>query len=106
MTNQTIAADLNISRNTVGARMKDLKNLGYVRQEGEWYLVPKKDYYTLISEETLDFLLNYIEGKDKLIKLYVVLYDYFIAERSFSMIDLHRELGYKLIGGKPDSKNS
>ena len=107
MTNQQIAKDLGISRNTVGARLKDLIDLGYVTVEGKYYLVPKTDYYTLVPEETLDFLLNYVENKDKIIKLYIILYEYFNNGTSFSMIDLHRELGYNLSkDGKPITNNS
>lgn len=106
ISNLKIAEDLGISRNTVGTRMKDLIDRGYVIKEGEYYLVPKPDYYTLIPKDTLDFLLNYIEKKDKLIKLYIVLFDYWNRRKKFSMIDLHVELGYSMPGGKPISKNS
>lgn len=106
MTNLKIAEDLGISRNTVGARLKDLKLYGYVVQSGNYYLVPKTDYYSLIPENTLNFLLNYIEGKEKLIKLYIVLFDFFNSNKTFSMVDLHKALGYKLTDGKPSSKNS
>lgn len=107
ISNIKIAEDLGINRNTVGTRMKELIQLGYVTVEGKYYLVPKTDYYSLIPVDTLDFLLNYIEGKEKLIKLYVVLFDYFNLHKSFTMVDLHRELGYKIgSGNKPDSHNS
>lgn len=107
MTNIKIAEDLGISRNTVGARMADLKKLGYVQVDGKYYLVPKTDYYALIPESTLDFLLNYLEGKDKLIKLYIVMHDYFNLHKTFTMLDLHRELGYELSkDNKPISNNS
>ena len=107
MTNQKIAEDLGLSRNTVGKRLKDLIDFGYVTVDGKYYLVPKTDYYTLIPEETLDFLLNYIENKDKIIKLYIILYEYFNNGTTFSMIDLHKELGYNLSkDGKPISNNS
>lgn len=107
MTQQKIADDLGISRNTVSTRLKDLIKYGYVVPEGKYYKVPKTDYYALIPEMTLHFLLNYVRSDEKLIKLYIVLFDYFNLERPFSMIDLHRELGYALSkDGKPISKNS
>src|SRR5574344_2155400 len=106
ISNIKIAEDLGLNRSTVGTRMKDLINRGYVIKEGKYYLVPKPDYYTLIPKDTLDFLLNYIEKKDKLIKLYIVLFDYWNRRKSFSMMDLHTELGYSMPGGKPASKNS
>lgn len=107
MTNTKIAQDLGISRGTVGTHMQTLKSRGYVEESGRYYLVPKGDYYSLIPEMTLNFLLNYVKGDDKLIKLYIVLFDYFNAEKDFIMLDLHRELGYSLSkDGKPISKNS
>lgn len=106
MSNEQIAKDLGISRNTVSARMKDLIALRYVIKEGRYYLVPKTDYYTLIPVQTLDFLLNYIENREKIIKLYIVLYDYFILNKPFTMQDLHEKLGYNLVNGKPNSRNS
>lgn len=75
--------------------------------EGKYYLVPKTDYYSLIPETTLNFLLHYVKGGEKIIKLFIVLFDYFNLEKTFSMIDLHYELGYNLSkDGKPISKNS
>ena len=107
MTQQKIADDLGISRNTVSARLKDLIKYGYVKPDGRFYLVPKTDYYALIPEMTLHFLLNYVRGGEKLIKLYIILFDYFNLEKPFTMLDLHRELGYSLSkDGKPISKNS
>ena len=106
MSNIEIAEALNISRNTVGTRMKDLKNRGYISQEGKYYLVPKPDYYTLIPKDTLDFLLYYFSGHEKLIKLYVIMWDYWICQKTFLMIDLHKALGYSLKDGKPQSRNS
>jgi biotin operon repressor len=107
MSNQQIAEALGLSRNTVGTRMKDLINRGYVIKEGKYYLVPKTDYYTLLPKDTLDFLLYYMGEKEKLIKLYIVLYDYWIKRKTFSIADLHYELGYKLDSkGKPYSRNS
>lgn len=108
MTNQKIADDLGMSRNTVGTRLKDLITLGYVKisKDKKYYLVPKQDYYTLIPEETLDFLLNYVENKEKIIKLYILLYDFFIIHKSFTMIELHAALGYSLKNGKPQTRNS
>lgn len=107
MTQQKIAEDLGISRNTVSTRLKDLIKFGYVIPDGRYYKVPKTDYYALIPEMTLHFLLNYVKGGDKIIKLYIVLFDYFNLEKPFSMLDLHRELGYALSKeGKPISKNS
>ena len=106
MSNQKIAEDLGISRNTVGTRIKDLISLGYIIVEGKYYLVPKTDYYALIPEATLDFLLNYVEGKEKLIKLYIVLFDYYNSKRTFTILNLHQELGYQTPNNKPSSKNS
>lgn len=112
MTNIQIANDLGITRATVGARMKDLKMRGFVIEEGRYYLVPKTDYYELIPVDTLDFLLNYFGKEDKLIKLYIVLHDYYnkISKskkpKTFTMTDLHIELGYQLDNGAPRSKNS
>jgi hypothetical protein len=60
-----------------------------------------------LPKDTLDFLLYYIGDKDKLIKLYVVLFDYWNKRKSFIMSDLHKELGYKLDkNGAPYTKNS
>ena len=106
LSNIVFVVALNISRNTVGTRMKDLKNRGYIRQEGKYYLVPKPDYYTLIPKDTLDFLLYYFSGHEKLIKLYVIMWDYWICQKTFLMIDLHKALGYSLKDGKPQSRNS
>lgn len=106
MSNIAISDALGISRNTVGVRIKDLKSRGYIIQEGKYYLVPKPDFYALIPKETLDFLLYYFSGRDKLIKLYVILWDYWICHKTFMMSDLHRELGYKMTDGKPQSRNS
>lgn len=106
MSNLQIAAELHLNKNTVGTRMKDLKSRGYVIQEGKYYLVPKPDYYTLIPKDTLDFLLYYLGDKDKIIKLYIVMWDYWVRQQTFTMIDLHRELGYTLKNGKPQSRNS
>lgn len=107
MTQQKIADDLGISRNTVGTRLKDLIKFGYVVPDGKYYKVPKTDYYALIPEMTLHFLLNYVKGGEKLIKLYIVLFDYFNLRKTFSMSDLHKELGYATSkDGKPISKNS
>lgn len=107
MSNLKIAEDLSISRNTVGVRMKDLIRRGYVIKEGRYYLVPKPDYYTLIPKNTLDFLLYYFNQKEQLIKLYIVLWDYWICEKRFIITDLHRELGYKLeADGAPQTRNS
>lgn len=107
MSNEQIAKDLGLNRNTVGKRMKDLIQMQYVIKEGRYYKVPKTDYYRLIPHQTLDFLLNYIENKERIIKLYVVLYDFFVSERTFTMQDLHEALGYSLTkAGKPDSNNT
>ena len=106
ISNVKIAEALGISRNTVGTHMKTLKELGYIKEEGRYYLVPKTDYYTLIPEETLDFLLHYVIGKDKIIKLYIFLYDYFITHRAFIIEDIHKALGYSMPNGKPISNNS
>jgi DNA-binding Lrp family transcriptional regulator len=98
---------LKLTENTVGKRIKDLKERGYIVQEGKYYLVPKTDYYTLLPKDTLDFLLCYLQDKDKLIKLYVVLYDYWNKRKSFTISELHMELGYKMDkNGKPQSRNS
>ena len=104
--NKKIAEDLGISRNTVGKRMQDLISLNYIIKEGKYYLVPKTDYYTLIQPETLDFLLNYLEYKKEIIKLYIILLDYFNLKKTFTMVDLHIALGYSLQDGKPSSVNS
>lgn len=106
MTNIQIAETLHLNNHTVGTRMNDLKKRGYVIQEGRYYLVPKPDYYTLIPKDTLDFLLYYMGEQDKIIKLYVVMWDKWVCNETFSMIDLHRELGYSLKNNKPISKNS
>ena len=106
MSNLQIAADLKLNKNTVGTRMKDLKSRGYVVQEGKYYLVPKPDYYTLIPKDTLDFLLYYLGDKDKIIKLYIVMWDYWVRQQNFTMLDLHRELGYALKDNKPQTRNS
>lgn len=107
MTNIEIAEKLGISRNTVGKRINDLKAKGYIIQEGKYYKVPKIDYYTLIPKSTLDFLLHYITPQDKIIKLYVMLWDFWVCKKTFSIVDLHTVLGYKLDkNGKPYSKNS
>lgn len=106
ISNIKIAEDLGISRNTVGKRMKDLKERGYIQIEGKYYLVPKPDYYTLIPKDTLDFLLYYFNKKEKLIKLYVIMWDYWVKQKTFIMSDLHRELGYTLKDNKPQSHNS
>lgn len=106
MSNLQIAADLKLNKNTVGTRMKDLKSRGYVIQEGKYYLVPKPDYYTLIPKDTLDFLLYYLGDQDKIIKLYIVMWDYWVKQKSFTILDLHRELGYTLRDNKPQTRNS
>lgn len=106
ISNIKIAEDLGLNRNTVGTRIKDLERRGYIIKEGKYYLVPKPDYYALIPKDTLDFLLNYIEKKEKIIKLYIVLFDYWNRRKTFSILDLHRELGYSCPNGKPISKNS
>lgn len=106
MSNLEIAAALKISRNTVGTRIKDLKSRGYIIQEGKYYLVPKPDYYTLIPKDTLDFLLYYMGEQDKIIKLYIIMWDFWVCQKTFSMIDLHISLGYSTKDGKPQSRNS
>lgn len=106
MSNMQLAEALKISRNTVGTRIKDLKSRGYIIQEGKYYLVPKPDYYTLIPKDTLDFLLYYMGEQDKIIKLYVVMWDFWVCQKTFSMIDLHQALGYTIKDGKPQSRNS
>ena len=107
MTQQKIANDLGINRNTVSTRLKDLVKYGYIIPDGKYYRIPKTDHYTLIPEMVLHFLLNHVKGDEKLIKLYIVLFDYFNTEKSFSIVDLHKELGYALSkDGKPISKNS
>ena len=107
MSNEQIAKDLGLNRNTVGKRLKDLITFGYVIKQGKYYKVPKTDYFRLIPQQTLDFLLNYIENKDRIIKLYIVLYDYYITHKTFSMQDLHEALGYSLTKAKkPDSNNT
>lgn len=106
MSNLKIATDLHLNKNTVGTRMKDLKARGYVIQEGKYYLVPKPDYFTLIPKDTLDFLLYYLGKQDKIIKLYIVMWDYWVRRKNFTMFDLHKELGYTLKDNKPQSKNS
>lgn len=106
MSNIQIADALHINNHTVGTRIKDLKQRGYIIQEGKYYLVPKPDYYTLIPKNTLDFLLYYLGEQDKIIKLYVILFDYWICQKSFTMIDLHKTLGYTLKDGKTQSRNS
>lgn len=103
---EEIAADLGMSRQTVGKHMKTLINKGYVIKETKYYKVPKADYYSLIPTDTLDFLLNYIENKERIIKLYIVLFDYYNLKKSFIMKDLHEALGYAMPNNKPISKNS
>ena len=95
-----------MNRNTVGKYLNEFINRGYVIKEGRYYLVPKTDYYTLIPTDTLKFLLNYVTCTDKIIKLYIALFDLYNQRRSFTMLDLHRILGYNCPNNKPHSKNT
>ena len=96
MTDIQIAEALHLNNHTVGTRINDLKNREYIIQERKYYLVPKPDYYTLIPQNTLNFLLCYMGDQDKIIKLYVVMWDKWVCNRAFTISDLHRDLGYSL----------
>lgn len=107
MTNQEIAKDLGISRNTVGPKITQLIDLGFIQKTKEYYLVPKPDYFELIRVDTLDFLLHYFGAQDKIINLYILMWEYWNAKKSFLISELHKPLGYKLTkDGKPQSRNS
>lgn len=100
-----ISTDLNISRNTASKYMKDLLSSNYLIKDINGYKVTNSNYFNLISKDILKELIKL--NKDKIIKLYIILYEYFNNGTTFSMIDLHKELGYNLSkDGKPISNNS
>ncbi len=96
MTNKQIADAIGMCRQTVGKKMKELKAYGYVIEDGQYFKLPKRDYYALIPQEILKFLSFYVVDGDDTIKLFIILWNYYLCNKTFSMIDLHKRLGYSM----------